>query len=247
MDHQNENDASNSLKSISVIILSIILLLGVPRLAGLIVHQFNYQQIDPDDAFAWMSVRHVIQMLIFLLIIVVLIKTKGIDFQLGKGDPQEGLSHVKKFTFYFFLLNALSYLIMYLSGAFAPYPKPMTARNIVGYLGFSLFLSGPSEELIFRAFAMTIFAIYVPGKIGSSKISKANLLAAIVFAAAHIGIQYDPFLLTIDPMHLLFCAGLGLIYGISFEKSKSVYYPAIMHSISNFIVVGSLFVLTVLI
>jgi membrane protease YdiL (CAAX protease family) len=240
----NESTGKKPFKSLIIIIFTIILLLGIPKLSGLIADQFNYDYIDPDNTFAWFSVHHIAQMIIFMIIIAILIKIKNVDFQLGKGDTKEGLEILRKFTLYFFIYNLVAYLIIYLSGGLVPFFRPMTAQNIFGYLGFQLLLSGPSEELIFRAFAMTIFTTYIPGKLGSSKISKSNFLAAIIFAAAHVGFTFVPFSISYDPMQLFLSFGLGLLYGLCYEKAKSVYYPALMHSISNVIMVGSTIILT---
>jgi uncharacterized protein len=38
-----------------------VLLLGVPRLAGAFADLFDYSAIDPDGAFAWISVHHIAQ------------------------------------------------------------------------------------------------------------------------------------------------------------------------------------------
>ena len=31
----------------------------------------------------------------------------------------------------------------------------------------------------------------------------------------------------------------GIAYGITFQKSRSVLYPAVMHGVSNFVMVGA--------
>ncbi len=246
MNEKNNNQKKSPLKGIIMVLITIFLLLGIPRLSGLIADQFNYQSVDPDGAFAWISVHHIVQMLIFFLIIILLMKTKGMDFRLTKGDTAEGIKYVKKFTLYFFIYNLIAYAIIYFTGGFQPFQYPLNLLNVTGYLGFQLLLSGPSEELIFRAFAMTIFAIYISGKIKQSQISNPNLLAAIVFALAHVGISFVPFSLTYNPMQLLLSFGLGLVYGHCYERTNSVYYPMALHSISNVIMVSTTIVLTIL-
>lgn len=43
------------LKSNLCILLLTLVLLGVPRLSGMFASLFDYQAIDPDGAYAWIS------------------------------------------------------------------------------------------------------------------------------------------------------------------------------------------------
>jgi uncharacterized protein len=140
-----------------------LLLLGVPRLAGLVADAFDYSQIDPDGAFAWISVHHIVQALIFLAIMVIITQRSGIRFGFDWGDPKLGFFWVRLFALIFGVYIVISLLIMLATGTFQPFPYPLTARNVAGQLGFQLLLSGPSEELIFRAFAITMLGLYVKG------------------------------------------------------------------------------------
>ena len=51
----------------------------------------NYQAIDPLGAFAWISVHHVAQGLLTLLVMAALHFLFGLDFKLGLGDKRLGL------------------------------------------------------------------------------------------------------------------------------------------------------------
>lgn len=114
----------------------------------------------------------------------------------------------------------------------------MTIRNVVGYLGFQLLLSGPSEELIFRAFAMTVFSMLFTKRLFNDRLSVSNLLAAIIFMLAHVSFRFFPFEYSYSFGQLMYSLTLGLIYGVCYEKTKSVVYPMILHSVSNVISVG---------
>jgi uncharacterized protein len=132
----------------------------------------------------------------------------------------------------------VSLIIVLATGAFQPFPYPLTARNVAGQLGFQLLLSGPSEELIFRAFAITMLGLYVKGGLFNGTLSYANILAALIFALAHVGITFAPLSLSYDPFQLVYASALGLAYGAAYEQSKSMVYPMMMHSLSNVIAVG---------
>lgn len=71
------------LKSILWVLFFTFLLLGVPRLSGMIANLFDYQAIDSDGAYAWISVRHMVQALIFIIFIVVLNIVKPLEYGFG--------------------------------------------------------------------------------------------------------------------------------------------------------------------
>jgi uncharacterized protein len=220
-----------------------VLLLGVPRLAGLIANAFDYSRVDPDGAFAWISVHHIVQAVIFLVIMAVITQRSGIRFGFGWGDRERGFFWVRLFALIFGVYIVVSLIIAIAIGTFQPFPYPLTARNVAGQLGFQLLLSGPSEELIFRAFAITMFSLWVKGRLLKG-LSNANILAAVIFALAHVGFTFAPFTVTFDAFQLVYSAALGLAYGASYEQSKSMLYPMIMHSMSNVVAVGVSIIVT---
>ncbi len=228
----------NSFKKIVWILFMAFILLGIPRLAGLFADQFNYAGIDPDGAFAWISIHHIVQALFFLVVMLMLAKLKNFKFGFTLGDKKVGLYFVRLFAIIFSIYMIVSLIIVYFTETFNTFPYPLTIRNILGQLGFQLFLSGPSEELIFRAFAITMLSLYIKGRFFNGKLSNANIIAAIIFALAHIRFGFFPFTMSYDPFQLVYAGGLGLVYGICYERSKSMIYPMIMHSMSNVIAVG---------
>ncbi len=216
----------------------VLLLLGVPRLAGRIADLFNYQAIDPDGAFAWISVHHIAQALIFLALMYVISQSSGIRFGAGWGDRRIGFRWVRIFAMIYAVYAVVSLVIVLAAGTFQEFPYPVTARNVAGQLSFQLLLSGPSEELIFRAFAITMFTLVVTGSVFKGALSYASIIAAVIFAVAHIGVTFDPFALSYDSFQLVYAGVLGLAYGACYEQSRSMYYPMMMHSLTNVVAVG---------
>jgi len=230
-----------------------LLLLGVPRLAGLVADWFDYSRIDPDGAFGWLTVHHIVQALVFLVIMVAIEKRSGIRFGFGPGDSKVGLFYLRLFMLIFtayLVVNRI--IILLLTGSVPVFWHPLTARNIVGHLGFQLLLSGPSEELIFRAFAITMLGLVVKGKvfgrdtgIGKAivnvfggKITVANLIAAAIFGLAHVRFTFIPFSVSYETGQVVVSVILGLFYGVCYERSKSMVYPMAMHSFVNIVVVS---------
>ncbi|WP_290653091.1 type II CAAX endopeptidase family protein [Aquisalimonas sp.] len=215
-----------------------LLLLGVPRLAAMVANLFEYGAIDPDGSWAWISVRHIVQALIVLVLIFVIKQFKPLQFGFSWGDKAAGKKHVLLFILFFTLYTAGAYATTILTNSFQHFQFPLTGGNIGGYLGFQLLLSGPSEELIFRAFAMTMLGLMVSGGLFKGKLSYANIIAAVIFGLAHMRFTFAPFEVTYIPFQVIFAFVLGLFYGICYEKTGSMYYPMIMHSYGNVLMVG---------
>ncbi len=243
---------SKFFKQVLWVLFLTVLLLGVPRLAGVFADLFDYSAIDPDGAFAWISVHHIVQAVIFLGFMLGISKVSAIRFGFGWGDRQVGWTYVRLFALIFCGYTVVSLIIVLATGTFRLLPYPLTARNIVGQLGFQLLLSGPSEELIFRAFAITMLALLVQGVVASSKtgfskplvtalggqLTAANLIAAVIFGLAHVRFSFAPFSASYDTFQVIYSIVLGLFYGVCYERSKSMIYPMMMHSISNVVAVG---------
>lgn len=213
-------------------------LLGVPRLAGWVANGLDYGAIDPDGAFAWISVHHLVQTLVILPVMILITLRSNIRFGFGWGDWRIGLRWVTVFSLFFGLYVVVSVIIVLTAGTFQLFPYPLETRNIVGQLGFQWLLSGPSEELIFRAFAITLLALTIRGHLLKGPLSYANIIAAFIFALAHISVTTAPFTLSYNGFQLFYAFGLGLAYGACYEQTRSVYYPMLMHSISNVVAVG---------
>ncbi len=231
-------------RNLIIVILLSFLLLFIPRTAGYFANLFNYSAIDPDGSFAWISVHHIFQAFVFLLIMILLKKKHHLDFGFHWGDKIIGKIITLRFFKYFTFYTIGSFTFLIITNGFQHFQFPLTATNIVGYMGFQLLLSGPSEELIFRAFAITMFSMFLKRKTITHHISSANLLAAVVFAVAHMSFSFNPFGVTYSMSQMLLAFGLGIFYGICYEKSGSMYYPMIMHSFSNVLMVGATIILS---
>lgn len=227
-----------ALKSILWVLFLILILLGVPRLSGMIANLFDYQAIDPDGAYAWISVHHIVQTLIFIIFISILNIFKKFEYGFGWGNKEVGKKYVLYFTVIFSVGSFVSHVLMILTSSFQQFSYPLTASNIIGQLSFQLLLSGPSEELIFRAFAITMLGIVIKNRVFNGKASAANIIAAVIFGLAHMGFSFAPFAVVYSPFQVVMAIVLGLFYGDCYEKSKSMYYPMMMHSISNIVMVG---------
>lgn len=227
-----------TIKSVLWVLILTLILLGVPRLSGMAASLSDYQAIDPDGAYAWISVHHIIQAIIILIIIAVIRLFKPLEFGFGWGNKKVGKKYVLSFTLIFGAGSLATHILMILTSSFQPFAYPLTAANISGQLSFQLFLSGPSEELIFRAFAITMLALVIKNRVFNGKASMANIIAAVIFGLAHMSFSFAPLAVSFNTYQVVMSIVLGLFYGDCYEKSKSMYYPMLMHSISNILMVG---------
>lgn len=233
-------------KKVVYTLVLIVVLLGAPMLSRIITNLGNYSTLDPDGAFVWISIRHTFQAVLILLCMILASKIFKLNFNLGLGNKEVGIKYLKRFMLIFFGYTVVVFGITYLVGNFSPFQFPMNTRNIVGYLGFQLLLSGPSEEFIFRAFSITLFTALIAHKRIDKNLSYANIFAAVVFGLAHVAISFSPFGLSYALPQVFLAIGLGLFYGDCYEKSKSVIYPMIMHSFTNVLMVGITILITML-
>ena len=204
------------------------------RLGWLVAGMLDYSSFDKEDVFARLSVHHIIQMLLALLVIFILVKTrKTREFKLAPKYDAKGIRYTLIFCAVLTAYYAVLYIIGSFTGTIGTYSHELNPTNITGYLGFQLLLSGPSEEILFRSLPVTLLLSCL--KSDSKKDNTiAIVIAAVLFAIAHIDILH----LSFDPFQVGYAFVLGLIYGYTFIKTKSVIYPMIMHSMSNVISVG---------
>ena len=212
------------------------------RLGSLISQLFDYSSLDPDDLFAQVSVHHIIQMLCALALIFIIWKVKKTEgFNLRPRIDSRGI----KDTLLFCLAITVYYLATYIIGSFTntinTYDYELNAVNVSGTLGFQLLLSGPSEEILFRSLPIAVLlSVLDPDSKKDRAISVIS--AAALFGIAHINV----FTFQVSWFQVCYAFVLGIFYGYTFIRSKSVICPMIMHSMSNVISVGGCYLYMIL-
>ena len=212
-------------------------------LSGVAADAFVYDAIDPYGLFAWISVHHIVQLAAGMALVLILAKLLRRDFGLTPGERKAGFKAVALFSAGFCVYTVVAFGITWIAGNGPAIDFPLNAQNVGGTLVFQLLLSGPSEEVLFRALPVTMLAIVnersIVVKAGKFHISLECVLAALLFSFAHVRIDLLTFVFSADAMQLVFSFALGIAYGYVFQKTKSVLYPMIMHSVSNVFMVGA--------
>lgn len=188
---------------------------------------FSIRAIDPYNVFVRKYIHHTVQMFLalFLLIIMKYITKKPMGF--AWINQKTGLTYV---TIFAFLIGVVLLIITFRTYRIAStirFSYPLTTKNMIGSLSFQLFMSGPSEEILFRALPIFAFTTVFKKNIKVYKsITLECILAALLFAFAHMDS------LTIN-FRIVYSFVLGVVYGVTYQKTNSIYYPMTMHSISN--------------
>ena len=179
-------------------------------------------------------------MLIALAVILVLNKLFKVNFNLGLGNRKKGIKYVAIYTAIFVGVTFVCHILMLINNTLPIYEFPLNKSNILGTLGFQLFLSGPSEEILYRALPITIL-VHVLGKGVKVKwnITLETIIASFLFAIAHMKWTLFPFTIEANYFRLLYAFVQGIIMGKAYQESRSVVYPMFMHSISNVLMVGT--------
>ena len=212
------------------------------RFGSLISQLFDYSSFDPDGLFAQVSVHHIIQMLCALALIFIIRKVKKIEgFDLRPRLDSKGI----KDTVLFCTAITAYYLVIYIAGSFTntinTYDYELNPTNVIGTLGFQLLLSGPSEEILFRSLPIAVLLSVLDPESKRDR-AIAVISAAVLFGIAHINV----FTFHVPWFQVCYAFVLGIFYGYTFIRSKSVIYPMIMHSMSNVISVGGCYLYMVL-
>lgn len=228
-----------------MLLLTMQILLG--RAGHLTAALIPYQQIDPFDSFAEISIHHAVQLLIAMAIILVLSRLLHHNFYFQLGNKKRGIKYLTIFTAIFAMISFVYHTISALNNQLPSYPFPLDARNIIGTLGFQLLLSGPAEEAVLRALPI----ILLIRSFGNSVEIKGSLtleviLASVLFAFAHVDWSLAPIKFEFDYFPTIYAFALGTIQGTVYQRSKSILYPALMHNLSNVLMVGGGYIVAAL-
>lgn len=233
--------------------LVIIVLLFAPRIGTFVADKFNpfFTAIDPDKKFMWGIVHHIIQALIPIFLILIWKKDFFKDWGFKWGNKTIGWKWVGWFTLVWVLIYVgINTFNLLTNNTPEAYYDVTNSRNFLGELFFRSIIVGPSEEILFRSFPIVLLltaGFIKKTDIFGFEITYAGIISAVLFALAHIGFNFYPFeIYHFSVVQVVTSLGFGLLYAIVFHQTKSIYYPMIIHSISDVIPLLALYVLHLL-
>ena len=228
----------------------IIVTLVAPRIGTLVADKLNplFTVVDPDKKFMWGIVHHIIQALVPIFLVLIWNKDFFKEWGLRWGNRSLGWKWVGWFTLVWTLIYVgINTYNLLTNNTPEAYYDVTNSRNFFGELFFRSFVVGPSEEILFRSFPIVLLlsaGFVKKTDIFGFEITHAGIIAAILFALAHIGFNFYPFeIYHLSMVQVVTSLGFGLLYAIVFHQTKSIYYPMIIHSVSDVIPLLALYVL----
>lgn len=247
-----EGGSSSRVKNIGLLLLVFLVIEFSPKIGTVIANHYQhlFAFIDPDKTFSWEIIHHIIQMVVPLSVMLIWPKRPLKEWGFRIGDSQKGLKWIVGFTLIWVgIYMVITFIYVIQKSSPQVYYDVTSTRNLLGEIGFRSLIVGLSEETLFRAFPITILIVFLNRQVSifHFKVSQAGIVATIFFVYAHIGYYLFPFhIVHLNIVQLFMAAGLGLLYAIVFEETKSILYPMIIHSISDVIPVLSVFLLQII-
>ena len=238
----------NIMRGYFVFVILFVFQVFAGKLGWAVADLFSCETADPNGLFARLSIHHLTQMLISLVAIFIIGKVIQVDFGFHLGDKKTGLRYLLIFTGAIAGIALAYHILMEITGQPITNNFPLNTRNILGTLGFQLLLSGPSEEILYRALPVTLLVFAFGKSISVSKnITLEVVLASLLFAAAHVRWTIAPFSISeLNIFGLVYAFAMGILNGFVYQKSRSIVYPILMHSLSNVFMVGTGYLFAIL-
>jgi membrane protease YdiL (CAAX protease family) len=141
-------------------------------------------------------------------------------------------------AFFILSINCMDGFSSYLSNKY-----PSSGSWLIASLSRdALLLDSFAEEILYRSFVILALVRYWSGTviIKNWSVSHATLLSVPIFMAAHISLTMFPIkVISYDPIQLVLTLFTGLLFAVSFEKTKSLFAPIVLHGYTNFIITAA--------
>ncbi|MEZ4863477.1 MAG: CPBP family intramembrane glutamic endopeptidase [Caldilineaceae bacterium] len=198
-----------------------------------------YLLLDPDNVYMRITIHHLAQMLFafaWILAVSRLMQWPLRTFGFNLNGWAFSLKWVLIFCALWFLVQfGVGYLLVR-GGLSADPGYPFTLRNVAGWFGFEVLLSGTSEEIMYRGLIMTLML-----RLWHQRFHSAQLLgwaavvgATVVFMVDHINFSLQPLAVTyVNPLQQVTVLIFGLFYGFLFLRTRSLVGPMLAHNLLN--------------
>lgn len=209
-----------------------------------------FKRFDPNNVFVVLTVHHICQAIITLFIIYLLsklFKIKVKDFGFNLNVLSFSIKWVLIFACTWTVIQVgLGILFIKLTNVPLAFGFPLNSRNFTGYFLFEILLSGTSEEIMFRALAITSMIYFWKSLFKKERSLSITviLLSTVVFMLEHINYTFVPFKIThLNILQQLTVLIFGVFYGYLFVRTKSIVGPMLAHNLLNGIIVSSQLIL----
>lgn len=201
--------------------------------------------LDPDRAFLWITMHHVAQLALTLLVLRLVFHLPPREAGFNLSNLHVSLKSVARFALVYALWVTAVHAGDIMQGTTPFFAYPLTDTNMTGVLSFQLLLSGGAEEPLFRGLVMGVLGRYWTKvyRVGLVEMPVTGLVATALFMFAHLNWTASAPYVSASAYQQLLSLGLGLYYAALFHRTKSLVGPIIAHGCSNVIAVGGLYLL----
>jgi membrane protease YdiL (CAAX protease family) len=199
----------------------------------------------PDGpTLPWLYNHHLFQLLLALIGIAIVKRFVPADYGLHWPAEKTYIGAAICWGIFFAVLMTLvDYAPQILAHETPSLGYELTAPNVWGWLIFEGVYVGPTEEIPFRALAVTYLAATMPGRLrwGRFEINWAGVIVALVFALLHASnFMHRPWPIALGQQ--VYAFALGVLYAYWLEKSRSVIAPIVGHNVGDVVEYALLFI-----
>lgn len=224
---------------------------SIPSLAFVVAMPFRSmaRSIDPAGTFGWISVHHVFQLMLTLVIVKRFYGGRLSEWGINLRHSRLSLKILGWFCAIYILPVFLYNVFPHLREDSPPsFEYPLTLKNIGGTLGFQFLLSGTCEEPLFRGFVMTALARSWKGNVVVGRVAFpiSGLWATLFFMIAHVNLSLAPLSISVSFWQQVWALGLGPCYAAAFNRTGSILAPVLSHGYSNGMICGAQYTMATL-
>lgn len=218
-------------------IVAAMLAYGLPYIATEVVDSArHYSHIVPGfaDMPRWLYAHHTVWLVLSLIATAIAVWMVPADYGLHRPEEKSYLPWAIFWGILFGVaMAAIDYAPSILAHAAPRLGYPVTAGNVLGWLGFKGLYAGLTEEVPFRALLVTYLATTMPGKwqVGRFTMNGGGVIASVIWAFYMAGFTSEPIAIALGQWLVQFLFGVFLAYWL--EKSRSVLAPIVSHNASG--------------
>lgn len=229
------------------LVVALILCLYLPIIATSISNRIFLFASPP-----WNYLHHFLQMFFALILMVQPCWRKSLhEWGFNIQNLEYTRKIFKQFCIGYIICLSIGTIISQILSGWSPILDfPLTWKDFLVNLSFSVTMPGVSEEILFRALSMGILSRRWNANvsIGNFSFSLPNLFSSIFFTLAHVGFSFFPFqIVYYNSMQLIFAFSLGLLYGYVYEETGSLLGPILLHNASDGIAISIYFLISKLV
>jgi membrane protease YdiL (CAAX protease family) len=180
------------------------------------------RSLETVEGFTALKLGEDAAIVVTIVALALLSRTKLAELFLTGGRLRLGL-----------VIGLSSFIGLSLLGLMNTTSRGVTSEQILGLLpayGLVVLADGFMEELLFRGLFLRQLARFMSGSV-------ANVVTAVVFALAHLQVEFTASI----PVFVFVVFLLGLLFGWIMQRTESILAPALIHAGVDMLVIADAF------